>query len=245
MKKTTLPRFWLFSLLAVALATGLTPKLLAQSKPYVANIRVDVDTVGKRVKFKYDLLRAEPEDSIYIQIETPDNAFYPKAVQGEIGTNLTPGYDKTFFWNPLADHRKINDKVNIIFIIRTFSSDDSLSGKRRGLVFTKRQIIDYSRWTVSAALTAITLVKGKKLMDDINDYNGAAPPINALEKIGTDQQKAALDEQKRQFYPWVAISGASILINAIYTLARPKARPALQRLSWQPQGNAISLTYTF
>ena len=58
----------------------LTTTAFAQSKqkPYIANIRVEVDTVKKNVRFKYDLLRAEPEDSIYVQLETADNTFSRK-----------------------------------------------------------------------------------------------------------------------------------------------------------------------
>lgn len=245
--KKIIPNFRRLWIALLILSTFLTTNAFAQSKqkPYIANIRVEVDTVKKNVRFKYDLLRAEPEDSIYVQLETADNTFYPKAVQGDIGTNLTPGYDKLFFWDPLADHRKLNETVKVSFVIRTYSVNDSLAPKVRGFVLTKRRAIDYSRWAVSAALTGITVSKGITLLRDIKTYNDAAAPINALEKVGTDQQQQALEVQKRQFYPWVAASAVSVLLNAVYSLARPKPRQALQRLSLQGQGSSISLTYTF
>jgi hypothetical protein len=247
MKKQVSLTYWLscLSTMAIAILPVTTAFAQAKQKPYIANIRVEVDTVKKNVRFKYDLLRAEPEDSIYVQIETADNTFFPKAVQGDIGTNLTPGYDKLFFWDPLADHRKLNEKVNVSFVIRTYSVNDSLAPKVRGFVLTKRRVIDYSRWAVSAGLTGITVAKAITLVRDIKAYNDAAAPINALEKVGTDQQQQALEVQKRQFYPWVAASAVTVLINAVYSLARPKPRQALQRLSLQGQGSSISLAYTF
>ena len=247
MKRTLSFRFCLSCLLLLCLITEVTLSASAQSKqkPYIANIRVEVDTVKNNVRFKYDLLRAEPEDSIYVQIEAADNTFYPKTVQGDIGTNLTPGYDKLFFWDPLADHRKLNETVNVSFIIRTYSVADSLAPKRRGLVVTKRQVVNLSRWTVSAALTGISVAKNLTLLRDIKAYNDAVPPINALEKAGIDQQKVNLDAQRSQLYTWMAASAATILMNAIYTLVQPKPRQALQRISLQGQGASISLAYTF
>ncbi|CAN5425052.1 hypothetical protein BH09BAC4_BH09BAC4_36760 [soil metagenome] len=245
--KRIIPNAGLLWMAVLILSTLLATSAFAQTKqkPYITNIRVEVDTVKKNVRFKYDLLRAEPEDSIYVQLETSNNTFYPKAVQGDIGTNLTPGYDKLFFWDPLADHRKLNENVSVSFVIRTYSINDSLSPKRQGPLLTKRQVINISRWTVSAALTGITVAKSIAYLRDINAYNDAAPPISALEKVGTDQQKAALDAQRSQLYPWMAASAATILMNAIYTLVQPKPRQALQRISLQGQGASISLTYTF
>ncbi|RZM23474.1 MAG: hypothetical protein EOO88_26045 [Pedobacter sp.] len=199
----------------------------------------------KNVRFKYDLLRAEPEDSIYVQLETTDNTFFPKAVQGDIGTNLTPGYDKLFFWDPLADHRKLNETVKVSFVIRTFSVNDSLGPKVRGFVLTKRRVIDYSRWAVSAALTGISVNKGITLLRAIEDYKVAVDPTSADQKNKLDQQQQAFEVQKRQLYTWVTASAVSVLLNAVYSLARPKPRQALQQLSLQGQGSSISLAYTF
>ena len=200
MRRTLTFRFCLSCLLLLCLITEVTLSASAQSKqkPYIANIRVEVDTVKKNVRFKYDLLRAEPEDSIYVQLETANNTFFPKAVQGDIGTNLTPGYDKLFFWDPLADHRKLNETVKVSFVIRTFSVNDSLGPKVRGFVLTKRRVIDYSRWAISAALTGITVNKGITLLRDIKTYKAVVDPTSASEKVGLDQQQQSLEVQKRQ-----------------------------------------------
>ena len=78
MRRTLTFRFCLSCLLLLCLITEVTLSASAQSKqkPYIANIRVEVDTVKKNVRFKYDLLRAEPEDSIYVQLETPSDENY-------------------------------------------------------------------------------------------------------------------------------------------------------------------------
>lgn len=219
---------------------------LAQKQPSVNNIRVEVDTLGKRVRFTYDLLRAAPDDSLYVQVRTPDdNVFYLKTVQGDIGTNLTPGPNRTFFWSPLTDGRKLDGNVTITFMIRTYAAD-TLLGRRKGLLLTKQQLITYGRWGASAVLTGILIARSVRLISDIRAYNTAEPPINAAEKVLTDQQRAALLTQRRQLTPWVAAAGVSILGNVIYSLVQKK-RPARKppRLSWQGNGPSARLTYTF
>jgi hypothetical protein len=71
MIKTIDSHFWCLFLLVLGQIPGLTTAIAqSKQKPYIANIRVEVYTVKKNVRFKYDLLRAEPEDSIYVQLET-------------------------------------------------------------------------------------------------------------------------------------------------------------------------------
>ncbi len=225
--------------------TLLTTTSFAQKQPYVTNIRVQVDTLGKRVRFTYDLPKAQPDDSLYIQIETSDNVFYPKAVEGAIGTNLSPGTDQTFYWSPLADGRKIDADVRITFMVRTYAVD-TLFGKRRGLLLTKQQLITYGRWGTSAALTGILIARSVVVLRNIQAYKNDSPPINALEKVTFDQRLADLTNQKRQLYPWVAASAVSLLANAAYSYVlkkRPPRKPP--RVSWQGSGTSLGLVYGF
>lgn len=228
-----------------ALLALLTTTAFAQKQPYVTNIRVQVDTLGKLVRFTYDLPKVQPDDSLFIQMETPDKVFFLKAVEGEIGRNLSPGTDRTFYWSPLADRRQIDADVKITFKVRTYVLD-TLQDKRRGLLLTKQQLITYGRWGVSAALTGILVAKSVGVLRNIRTYKNDAPPINALEKVSFDQRQADLTDQKRRLYPWVAASAVSLLANAAYSYIlknRPPRKPP--RVSWQGSGTSVGLAYGF
>jgi hypothetical protein len=102
----------------IGLASVLTAH--AQQAPSEAtNIRISTDAQTKRLVIQYDLPSVHPSDSLYVEIETATGRrFRPTTLSGNVGKTLTPGVNKTIYWDVVRDNVKLEDEeVEVIIRI--------------------------------------------------------------------------------------------------------------------------------
>jgi len=105
----------LFSLL---LFPGVVPgQTLSNPVETVSNVRVDVDT--QRVKIVYDAPGLAGQDSVYMRAESrSDGLLNPRTVTGDVGKGVTPGKDKTIFWDYRLDGLLLVDSIRVTVAVK-------------------------------------------------------------------------------------------------------------------------------
>ncbi|GAB3920066.1 hypothetical protein [Larkinella terrae] len=205
----------------------------------VWNIRALADTVRKQIVFQYNLVNIEPSDSLYLELKLSNGqTVRPRSVLGDAGTHLTPGPDKTIFWDAIADRQKFNDDVEVVLKIK------SLYKARQGLVLGKKQVINLGRWTIGTGLAAFAIVKSVSLMKDIKKYNDASLPGNEKEKLTFDTERDNLRLRQSRIYPLLGVSVAVLLGNLAYSwVQREKAKH--NRFTFIGTATSTGLAYSF
>jgi hypothetical protein len=198
------------------------------------------DTLKKLVVFDYNLLNVDRNDSLWVELITNEGRIIrPRSVVGDIGTRLTPGLNKTVFWDAIADRQKFDEEVQVFFKIRTQFNPPS-----KGLVLGKKQIINLSRWTIGAGLGAYTIVKAGIILSDVNKYNKAPQPTNIEAKELSDAEGEAIKKRQQRFYPLLGITSAVLLANIAYSwVLREKAKQ--NNLSFTGTSTSFGISYTF
>ncbi len=158
---------------------------------------------------------------------------------GDVGTRLTPGLNKTVFWDAITDRQKFDEEVEVVFKIRTFFNPPT-----KGLVLGKTQLINLSRWTVGAGLAVYTLAKAGMIISDVNTYNQAPQPTNREAKQQSDAEGVLLRQRQQRFYPLLGISSAVLLANVAYSWVR-KEKAKRNPLSFIGTSTSFGLAYTF
>ncbi len=96
------PKCLITLLLFVTLATA------SRAQSIITNIRTDY--TADRMKITYDLEKVNPEDSLFIKVESRMKGTLPvKTVTGEVGKNMTAGTNKVIYWDYKLDGIKITD----------------------------------------------------------------------------------------------------------------------------------------
>ncbi|GAA4462093.1 hypothetical protein GCM10023189_38340 [Nibrella saemangeumensis] len=103
-----LTSYLLFSLFLIAL----TPKAAHGQRARVSNVRVELDAT--RAKILYDVADNLPTDSIFINVESSGRGrLNARTVTGDAGKGVTPGHNKTIYWDYRLDGITITDKEQI------------------------------------------------------------------------------------------------------------------------------------
>lgn len=112
------------SLLLVTLATA----SIAQS--IITNIRTDY--TAERMKITYDLEKVNPEDSLFIKVESRMKGNLPvKTVTGEVGKNVTAGLNKVIYWDYKLDGIRITDHQVRVHILTLNSGRKTDEGDKK------------------------------------------------------------------------------------------------------------------
>ncbi len=90
---------------------------LGNKSAIVSNIRVELDS--ERVKVLYDVVGISVSDSVYLQIESQSRGrLNVSTVTGDLGKAVTPGKNKTIYWDYRLDKLKITDPVRATVLIK-------------------------------------------------------------------------------------------------------------------------------
>jgi hypothetical protein len=91
----------------------------AKKGPSVAitNIRVDVNT--ERVQVRYDVAGLQPDDSVYLEIESQRRGqLNARTLTGDVGKGLLSGKNKTVVWPYRLDGLRIDDPIQVLFHVK-------------------------------------------------------------------------------------------------------------------------------
>ncbi|MCP1381906.1 hypothetical protein [Runella salmonicolor] len=212
-------------------------------KNIITNIKIDVDTIKKFVKFQYKLLQnLKPKDSLYIIIKRsgkPDYHPTTKSLEGDVGTNIRNNDSNFFLWYPLKDTFQVAEPVDIVFKINKIDNKPFASKR-----ISKKEIITYSRWAVSAALFTTTLAQGIPLSQEIKKFNNEPDPININQKKIYDNREAELKSQRSKLVrSWATYTGLSILGNLVPIFIKPLKLNS--DINIHSNGTSISVSYNF
>lgn len=108
---------WFGNLLLVLLSGSVA---LAQPTPNpkaaITNVRVEADS--ERVKIQYDVVGITMADSVYIQVESRSGGVLPATtVTGDIGRAVSPGTDRTIYWDYRLDNVRIDSEIRVTVTI--------------------------------------------------------------------------------------------------------------------------------
>lgn len=107
---------WYGNLLIVLLLSSVA---LAQPIPKAAitNVRVEVDS--ERVKIQYDVIGITMADSVYIRVESRSGGVLPTTtVTGDVGRGVSPGTDRTIYWDYRLDSIRIDSEIRVTVSIK-------------------------------------------------------------------------------------------------------------------------------
>lgn len=82
----------------------------------VSNVRVDVDS--QRVKIQYDAVGLAARDSVFVRVETPRGPLPAATVTGDAGRGVTPGVNKTIYWDYRLDGVAIDDSIRVTVLVK-------------------------------------------------------------------------------------------------------------------------------
>lgn len=203
----------------------------------VKNIRVAQD--GNRVNVRYDLVGLGELYKVDLFLTTDEGKSWIgplKSVSGDIGSNITTGFEKQIFWD-VTSVKDINEgfmQFKVVAQIIEFSSKGEPSGidiKKYKTIKT----ISLVTAIASAGTGVFTYLQSNKLYDE---YKSAeSDPSDLRSKIETYDK----------IYPIAfAIAGVSTVTFIIYSRKLNKAK---KTLSFQPiplkNGGGLTLTYNF
>ncbi len=105
---------YFFTLLLVV---GQALSVLGQT-PRIQNIRLSVDERAGTVQIMYDLTGVRTGDSILVVLNgTRSGRITPRSVQGDLGTKVKAGPNRTITWNALQDNVNVDEDVVVTFSI--------------------------------------------------------------------------------------------------------------------------------
>ncbi|MDQ1089712.1 hypothetical protein [Siphonobacter sp. SORGH_AS_1065] len=228
----------------------------SQAQTVVSNIRTDYNT--DRMKITYDLEKANPQDSIYVQVESKSKGYLPvKTITGEVGKGITSGTNKVIYWDYALDGIKIDDE-QIRVHIQVFNSAIKpntgagpvsalasvvLPGVGNMLVNRKiglRPLISISY----IGLLAYGLMERKKANEQYAIYNSSQYDYLPAEAEPFYQQA---NKHRQNFY--YALQGAGLIMAAdvIYSVIKGSKNARIKRsqprISLHYIGNTPALAY--
>ena len=104
-----------------ALWAALLITLPGWAQERVRNVRVGVADAS-RLEIHYDLLTAQPGDSVYFDVRSRLRGplrVAPAFVRGDVGTRITAGSDRRIVWDALANGYPLNEEIQVIVRVKT------------------------------------------------------------------------------------------------------------------------------
>ncbi|GAB3894226.1 hypothetical protein [Spirosoma agri] len=251
----------IFPILLACLFTSLS--MYAQQAPSQAtNIRIATDEKTKRLVIQYDLQRVQPNDSLYVEIETSSGRrFRPTAVSGNVGKTLSSGRDKIIYWDIVRDNIQLNDE-EVEVIIRLVRP---VSGTRPAVAakpptaapapivrVEKKSPLPIIGWIATGGLAAYSFVLASGISKDVDAYNQKTVATTLTEWNAAEDTRKAIDSRRATFTIVAGATAALLVANIIYTIARKSnqnSRPNQVRTAWRiepaSQTMGIGLVRTF
>lgn len=118
---------WLSGLLVVLLVDPARAQSVRTAGAIITNVRAEVDS--QRVKIQYDVVGISPADSVYVQVESRGGGILPvRTVTGDVGRAVSPGADKTIYWDYGLDDISIADDIRATVVVKQASRQRAGSG---------------------------------------------------------------------------------------------------------------------
>lgn len=230
---------------------------VSQAQTIISNIRTDY--TPERMKITYDLEKINPEDSIFIKVESRVKGdLLVKTVTGDVGKNVALGSNKVIYWDYKLDDIRITEhqiRVHILAsnpAIKTVevgrgpvSALASLVLPGVGNMLVSRKIGLRPLISVSyIGLLGYGYVQRKKSHEQIDLYNNAEFDY---EPTAAESHYQQANKHRRKFY--YAAQGAALILAAdvIYSVVKgiqnDRLKRSQSRISLHYIGNTPALAY--
>jgi hypothetical protein len=242
------------SLLVVVFA--ITAVRAQQAPSEATNIRISNDEQTKKLVILYDLPSVQPNDSLYVEIETASGRrFRPMTVSGNIGKKLTPGRDKAIYWDVVRDNVQLNEEVEVIIrisrtgkIARPATSSTAPPANRPAPVVAtpKKSVLPIVGWVVTGGAAAYTFILASGLNKDVDAYNQNTVANTLADWNAAEDKRKDIDSRRGTVTIVAGATAALLIANIVYTVVRASsgtaAIPSTQpRLAWRIQPSSYSL----
>ncbi len=223
----------------------------------ISNIQTDYNS--ERMKITYDLQKINPQDSIYLQIESKTRGFLSvKTVTGDVGHGISEGNKKVIYWDYSLDGVKIAEE-QIRVHIKVFSPSDittkigagptgafaSILLPGVGNMLVNHKIGLRPLITVSyLGLVGYGLVQRKKGNEQYAIYNRSEFDFD---EAGAEPHYQQANKHRRQFY--YAAQGAALILaadviySAVKGIQNDRLKRSQSRISLHYIGNTPALAY--
>ncbi|GAA4453902.1 hypothetical protein GCM10023189_19650 [Nibrella saemangeumensis] len=221
----------------------------AQQQSSATNIRFRIDNTLRKVVIEYDLPSVQPEDSLYVELQTASGAtIRPLTVTGDVGKRLRPGLNKTVYWDVLRDNIKLNEDVQVIIrLARTIPvtkatprPESAQPAQSRpatslpGSEAVKPAILPIAGWVATGGLAVYSFILASGINKDVNEYNAAPREVaDQAELARYNQLKAQVDRRKGTFYVVAGAAAALAVANVVYRVVK-KPKHTIMSLNLQP-----------
>jgi hypothetical protein len=250
------PLFFLLAGLLVSLS------LQAQQAPSEAtNIRISTDEKTKRLVIQYDLPSAQPTDSLYVEIETASGRrFRPMSVNGNVGKGISPGRNKTIYWDIVRDNVQLDEEVEVIIrLVRLANvSRPAVAAKPKlptpaPIVETrKKSILPIIGWVATGGLATYTFILASGINKDVDAYNQKTVANTLAEWNGAEEKRKDIDSRRGTVTIMAGATAALLIANVIYMVVRKSSqnnKPNQIRTAWEikPASHSagVGLVHTF
>lgn len=243
-------------LLPLLLMSRLFMKTYGQQAPSEAtNIRITTDEKTKKLVIQYDLPSVQPNDSLYVEIETASGRrFRPISVNGNVGKGVSPGRNKTIYWDIVRDNVQLEEEVEVIIrLVRPVSGSRPVAAAKpkvptpAPVVETpKKSILPVVGWVATGGLAAYTFILASGINKDVDAYNQKTV-ANTLAEWNTAEEKRKDIDSRRGIVTIVAGATAALLVaNIVYMVVRKSnqnSRPTQMRTAWQikPASHSVGI----
>lgn len=219
----------------------------AQQAPSQAtNIRISTDEKTKRLVIQYDLPTVQPSDSLYVEIETASGRrFRPSTVSGNVGKSLTPGRNKTIYWDVVRDNIQLDEEVEVIIrLIRPVSGTRPTVAAKPPtppaapvVVTPKKSVLPILGWVATGGLAAYAFSLSSGLNKDVNAYKEKSVAATLDEWNAAEARRKDIDSRQGRFTLVAGATAALAVVNVVWLVVRKskQSRTAHRGFDWQIQ----------
>lgn len=223
----------------------------AQQAPSEAtNIRITTDEQTKRLVILYDLPTVQPTDSLYVEIETSSGRrFRPITVSGNVGKTLTPGRNKTIYWDVVRDNVQLDEEVEVIIRLvrlgRVARPQPAVAARPAPVVaapppapvvavptiaIRKKSPLPVIGWVAAGGLAAYAFSLSSGLNKDVNAYNAKSQANTLAEWNSAEAKRTDIDSRQGRFTLVAGATAALVVGNIVALIVRKSKQP---RTAWQ------------
>lgn len=256
----------LYKLLITACLTSFLSGLSAyaqQAPSEATNIRIGVDEKTKRIAIQYDLPRSNPNDSLYVEIETSSGKkFRPASVSGNVGRAISSGPNKIIYWDVVRDNVQLNDEdVEVLIrIVRTVPirrppvATRPTLPKPAPVVVQKKSPLPVIGWIATGGLAAYSFVLASGINKDVDAYKQNSVANTLPEWNAAEDKRKSIDSRRTIFTVVAGAAAVTLVANVVSLVARKSSsnqltRPGQPRTAWQiqpaSQSVGVALVHTF
>lgn len=219
----------------VALLSTL-PVRAQQAPSEATNIRITTDEQTKRLVILYDLSKVAPNDSLYVEIETASGRrFRPVNVSGNVGKTLTPGQNKTIYWDVVRDKVQLDEEVEVIIrLVRlTRIARPAMAAKPKTpppapvIAIRKKSPLPIIGWVAAGGLAAYTFGLASGLNKDVDVYNLKKQASTLAEWNSAEAKRTDIDSRRGTVTLVAGATAALIVGNIVALIVRKSNNPRI------------------